>query len=215
MNIKTHIATGELGQHIQRAASDAVSRFALKRKRIARYDGRRALLRHAFALEFNQVMLSIHPSDSADDVVARFHAALEAQHKAYANSPKGIAAASEKERRLQRAQADTTEMEGQLAATLGGPLPDIVEWVMRFVVAAGWNGIEYDAAKVEALFKDAGFKANDFVGDEFMEELQSSADAMGRYIIGQFLDLLPRKCGFPDHHFERFVGEYREMVAEA
>ena len=215
MNIKTHIGDGKPGQRFNFVAAEVVSRFALKRKRIARYQGQRALLRHAFALKFNHILLAISPSDTPEDLISRFNATLEAEDAEYQASPMGMAAKAEMDRKIQDAQAETTSLEAALPATLEGPLSGVVEWMMRFVVSAGWVRVTYDADNIGAQFKDAGFKVNDFVGDDFKDELQSSPDALGRYLIGQFLDLLSQKCGFPDHLFQRFVEEYREMVAEA
>ena len=213
MKTRTHSYYGVLGQFLAAAAKVALEQASRKRQKIARYQGRRHLKAHRFQLLCNEAWLPLLEGDVVDDVVARYMAIQAAREEAYRQDPKRVAEAARRESVLQKAHADTVALVAELDSVIDSPMPELMEWVSRFIKAAAYHGVDYDATALVARFEQAGYKANAYVGEQYKERLQSEPDAMGRYIIGQVLTLITRGIGFPDI-LGMFIEQYRDLVSE-
>lgn len=213
MKTPKYIYHGRLGQHVSDAAEIAVQKFARLREKIARHQGRRQLARCRFVVLFNRIEIGVLPGDTSLDITARFMAQNDAREQAYRNSPAAIAAEAAAVARIRQAQSELDGLMAELDPIVEAPLPDLMEWVSRFLNAANLQGTEYDRSRLLGRFAEAGYRENAFVGDRYKAILDENVDAMGRYIIGQFLHLVNRNIGFPDI-LQTFIEQYRDAVLE-
>jgi hypothetical protein len=213
MKTRKHVYHGTLGQDVSKAADDAVERFARMREKIARYQGRRQLAAHRFAVLFNGIEIAVLPGETRVDIADFFLAQVAARDEAYRKSPERVAEAAQRETRLQNAQADVIALMAELGSIIKAPMPEVIEWVSRFMKVGGFHGIDYDRSQLLARFSEAGYRENAFAGEQYKEQIQADPETRGRYIIGQFINLVTRELGFPDI-LQMFVDGYRNAVLE-
>jgi hypothetical protein len=213
MKTQKHVHHGTLGEDVQDAASDAIERFSRMRDKIGRYQGRRQLAAHRFAVSFNGIEIAVLPGETRIDIMDSFHAQTTAREEAYRKSPERVAEAAQRESRLQKAQTEMTVLMAGLDSIVKAPMPELIEWVSRFMKVGGFHGIDYDRSRLLGRFNEEGYRENAFVGEHYKEQVKTDPEAMGRYIIGQFINLVVLERGFPDL-LEMFVDRYRNVVLE-
>jgi hypothetical protein len=179
------------GYHIRDACAEAV--------KMARTNGRNV------AFSFNGVDLIAKPTTKPAALQRRFSAGMEANSKAYRESPEGIASAAARVKEIATKQWLHDTLVAGLPATLTQPEARIVEWVREFQDPADDIGVVRDFPAVIAAFESAGYKANDCTN--LPRERYKERSIMGRYIIGQAISCM--KSGLPPHQITHtFVEQY-------
>jgi len=155
-----------------------------------------ATMRHVF--EWNSVKVPFNPwaENEAVRLTQAVKDALEAAAEAYRQSDEYKEYQARSEAECLAMQGKVTELMGALPETLKQPLPLVMTWVTAFSEGHDRSGVKTDAAAVATAFEKAGYKANAYVGTD-PAELNSDKEKYGRYVIGQFLDILPLQRGMP------------------
>jgi len=137
--------------------------------------------------KFNDVLLRAVEGTTVAQIVAAYHEGLDAQAKAYAESPKGIA---------EKARQAAYQIELQkLADRLMAELPSLdfsndvalLDWLHRLQDPSDYSGIRFDKEAVVKAFNDHGYVASANIGDDFNED---DRENYARYLVGQALSCL-------------------------
>lgn len=191
------VQSGRPGDHLDNTTLGATQAGQLRGNIVFSRDPEAFVtLRHVF--EWNGVKVPFNPwaENEAVRLTQAVKDAMEAAAEAYRQSDecKEYEARAEAER--QAMQGTVTELMGALPETLKQPLPMVMSWVTAFSEGHDRNGVKTDGAAVVTAFEAAGYKANAYVGTD-PAELNSDKEKYGRYVIGQFLDILPLQRGMP------------------
>jgi hypothetical protein len=152
-----------------------------------------------YTFRFNAVTVPFNPW-APNAAVQLAEDALTAQNEeaaAYRRS----SAYKDNEMKNKAAQDSLQQNEAQLMAALPdklkGPLPELMRWVTDFATCHDRSGVSTDASAVVFAFTDQGYAEGAYVGPQYKEILEKDKDKFGRYIIGQFLSILPMNRGMP------------------
>lgn len=173
---------------------------------------------------FNGVELLATPDSVIAKLEAEFSAKLEADAKAYRESPKGIAAANARTREITKRQDSVTALFKSLPGILSLNPDDMSGGITRDDALMGWLntltidgddiGVDWNKASglkgggkewMAVLFMANGFQENEHVGEK--PEWFNTRKRMARYIIGQVIACLRK--GMPPHPVTaRFIEDY-------
>lgn len=146
-------------------------------------------------LEFNDVRVPVRPDHTPDDVVAIWQRGMDEAAEAYRTSPAGQKAAAEAEGRRIQAQADHDAAMATLPETFVDARAAI-SWLKTFGGPADHVGIlGADFDRVADVLERSGWSDGEASGRP--EADYAEADLLGRWIIGQAINMLRR--GNPPH----------------
>jgi len=186
------------GDTVDRGAVSAVQRAQMWGNELFKR-GSRDFEQTRYIFEFNREKVVFNPwtADVATQIANDALAAQETRGVAYFQS----AAYAEAQQKSKLEQETLKQQEAMLMSALPeklkGPLPDLMRWVTAYAKCHDRVGVTTEPSAVVLAFAEEGFKENAFVGPQFKELLKSDKDKFGRYVIGQFLNILPMKCGMP------------------
>lgn len=156
---------------------------------------------------FNGVELLATPDSVPAKLEAEFSAKLEADAKAYRESPKGIADAKKRTAEILRKQRSVN--------TSLAVLKDIVAdhdklmlWLKSFTEDADDIGVQFTKSRLADELEAAGYAENEHVGQK--PEWFCTRKRMAHYIVGQAITCLRRGMG-PHPVTGGFVDEYFKL----
>lgn len=171
-------ARAELGCHIGAVCADAQI-LAADRGKPVRF-------------EFNGVPMDVRGDETAVVAAARYSQVVADRAATWAASEDGQA-----EQRRQVAAATSRQAQiDQLVAALPESIKDmprLIQWVGQFAEASDHAAMRYDAEAIADQLEQAGYRRDEGVGER--EALQADRNRMGRYIVGQAIDMLRRGRG--------------------
>lgn len=208
---KTVTHTGQIGEHISVSALTAQQRAqGLCSKVFQTTPAQLGSTQHVF--EFNGVSVTFNPYEPSDMLARRVQEEMARRAEAYRLSPAGQAAEANRVQAVAEGQAAVSRLMEELPEVVRGDLPSVMRWVTAFATQHDHVGIQTDPDAVVATFQGAGFEANAYVGEEYRDMLNRDKEKLGRYIIGQFLAILPMRCGMPGI-LHAFANDYHAMAA--
>jgi hypothetical protein len=196
-NAREQVQSGGLGDRLHESVVSGVQCAQRWGNSVYRRDPSKiGMLRHVF--EWNGVKVPFNPwangeSTRLGDAVIK---ALEDAREAYLNSDEYREREAQRAAEIATMQAKLPQLMAELPAKLKSSLSELLSWVTEFSTYHDRNGVETDPDAVVSLFKEHGFEPNAFVGPEFKEALRKK-DNRTRYLIGQFLNILPMRQGMP------------------
>lgn len=193
-----HELSGLAGDSVTGAAVNAVQSAQRRGNELFKC-GDQEFRQARYAFRFNAVTVPFNPwAPSADIQLA--DDAMNAQNEeaaAYRRSDAYKEAAQKDKAQQDSLQGVATTLMATLSDTLKGPLPELMRWVTNFATCHDRSGVSTDASAVVFAFNDQGYIENAYVGPQYQEILEADKDKFGRYIIGQFLSILPMNRGMP------------------
>lgn len=197
-NAKERVQSGQGGDRLDNAIASAIECAQLWGNRA--YEGGLpafAAVRHVF--EFNGVTLPFNPwaTGEAARLYVDVQVAQDEAAEAYRNSDKGRAAQAKADAARQAIQDQVAVLMAELPTVVKKPLPELMAWVTEFSKGHDYVGVDTDPDTVVSVFNAEGYAANVYVGDDYKAQLAVEKEAFGRYIIGQFLQILPMRRGMP------------------
>ena len=137
--------------------------------------------------EFNGVKLVAGRNSTVEAIVARYHEGLEAQSKAYRESPEGIAATAKEATRKRNLQEQADALMVELQTLDMNSDVAVLDWLDRFQDPSDHTGVRTDAAAVVKAFEEAGYVAGANCGPAFDENDRGN---YARYLVGQAISNL-------------------------
>lgn len=143
---------------------------------------------------FNGVALQAMPTDRPQLLAARWESIMEAQRKAYRESPEGKKAAAKRQLQITLKQASLDGLVAKMPTTLdANNLDEVVIWVRDVVDPADDVATKWNAQGVADQLEVAGYRENEHVGQK--PEWFNTRERMGHYIIGQAINCMRKGMG--------------------
>jgi len=190
--------TGMAGDTVGRAAVSAVQQAQMWGNDLfKRGPDQFAATRYTF--RFNAVTVPFNPwaLNAAAQLAEDAMNAQNEQAVAYRRSDAYKEAVKQDNAEQDSMQQDVSKLMAALPDTLKGPLPELMRWVTDYATCHDRSGVGTDASAVLFAFNDHSYIENAYVGPQYKEVLETDKDKFGRYIIGQFLNILPMGRGMP------------------
>lgn len=206
---RTH--SGVPGDYIDTAIDRAIMAAQMEGNECSRISpAMLASTRHLFTFNGYTVPFNPWAGDEAARVKEAVLAEMEAASKAYRESDEYKARQAADEAERQTLQNKVPMLMTHLPTVLKGPIAGVMEWVVDFATCHDRVGVETTPDAVVAAFTAEGYQAGAYVGPEYKEQLEADKEKFGRYIIGQFLSLLPKSKGMPNALWY-FADKFRAM----
>lgn len=163
----------------------------------------------AVEFEFNGITVTATPQSSPASIEADWNSKMEADSKAYRESPEYAAAQQRRAEQVKTSQnvvncfIDGIE---QVLATCS--TDDILKYFKPFVEAADDVDVKFDKSKLSDLLEQYGYKDGMHVGKP--QEDFNDKETMAQYILGQVVSCLRR--GMPPHPITNsFIEKYFKL----
>lgn len=187
-----NVYRGELGQHITHAAADACD-LASARDTV-------------ITLVFNDIETKVLPGQHPNSVVEDWQRGMDAAGEAYRNSREGRQDKIEADDRLAKAQSKHDAAMSVLPAKFPDARAAIL-WLISFSDAADHiNIVGRDFGRVVTVLEASGWSQGEACG--LPKHEYENADILGRWIIGQAIDMLRKNL--PPHSMlmEKFAADF-------
>jgi hypothetical protein len=193
-----HELSGQAGDSVTQAAANAVQSAQMWGNGLFKR-GPETFARTRYTFRFNAVTIPFNPwaTNAATKLGEDAMTAQNEEAAAYRRSDAYKNAAKKDRAEQDSMQQDVSKLMAVLPDTVKGPLPELMRWVTDFATCHDRGGVNTDASAVVFAFNEQGYIENAYVGPQYKEILETDKDKFGRYIIGQFLNILPMERGMP------------------
>jgi hypothetical protein len=150
---------------------------------------------------FNGMRLTVNKRLSHRHLLGQWEHSFAASQLAYRRSKRGRDDAAKHAANIARHQATVTALSAALPTVAS--LDGMMAWLNGFTPAADYCGVTFDHHALASEMEKMGFIENEGVGNG----VPSTAEAMGRYIVGQAITCLRAGMG-PHPITTTFIGKY-------
>jgi hypothetical protein len=190
--------SGQAGDSVGCAAASAVQRAQMWGNDIFKR-GPDEFAKTRYVFRFNAVTIPFNPwAPNAGPQLAEDAMTAQNEEAAAYRCSAAYQDTVKKDRAQQEnLQAKEAQLMAELPNKLKGPLPELMRWVTDYATCHDRGGVSTDSRAVVFAFNDHGYAEGAYVGPQYQELLATDKDKFGRYIIGQFLNILPMDRGMP------------------
>lgn len=193
-----HELSGQAGDTVGRAAVNAVQSAQMWGNDLFKR-GPDQFARTRYVFRFNAVTVPFNPwaTNASTQLATDAMVAQEESAAAYRRSDAHKEAVRKDNAERSNLQRQEAELMAMLPEKLKGPLPELMRWVTDYATCHDRSGVSTDSSAVVFAFNDQGYAEGAYVGPQYKDVLAQDKDKFGRYIIGQFLSILPMNRGMP------------------
>ena len=175
----------------------------------------RELIKRAPArMEFNGAIVEAYPGDTEEGVLSRWWSAMDANAKAYRESPEGVAAEAERQRVKEEHQKNVTRLIQELEDAGWWSTEQTLRWVASFADAADHIDLEWNREAVAERLERWGWRCNDALGHD-PQEYKEDLELRARWIMGQVISGIRGPVGSPHPICGECAREWLQQDQEA
>lgn len=143
--------------------------------------------------KFNGIEVQVRPGMSSDEILTEFDRIVDERQRAWQISPEGQAYREAQRQRLVEMQAKAEALNNTLPQAIQN-MDTLIRWLVEYAETVDYTGVRYSREALASDLERAGYVRNEFVGTT-----NWTSDRIGRWIIGQALDML-REPACPGMH---------------